>query len=129
MTRAIFCTILLYLSYTFIEMLFPSISYATSFWSDSTIPGTPSFNDTTSYELGIQFKSTLGGYITGLRFYKGSSNTGLHYGTLWTGSGTKLADAVFTNETTSGWQSVTLDHPVKISANTTYVVSYFTGVG
>src|SRR2546423_2282320 len=40
-------------------------------------------------------------------------------------SGTLLATGTFTNETVSGWQTMTFTNPVQISANTTYVVSYF----
>ena len=50
-------------------------------------------------------------------------------GNLWSGTGTLLATATFTNETASGWQQVTLPTPVPITANTTYVASYHTNVG
>jgi hypothetical protein len=48
---------------------------------------------------------------------------------LWTGTGTKLATATFTNETASGWQQVNFVTPVAITANTVYVASYHTNVG
>ena len=32
-------------------------------------------------ELGVNFRSTAAGYITGVRFYKGAGNTGTHSGT------------------------------------------------
>jgi hypothetical protein len=41
----------------------------------------------------------------------------------------KLASATFVNETASGWQTVTLSTPVAITANTIYVVSYFSPNG
>ncbi len=71
----------------------------------------------------------MNGYITGIRFYKGSMNTGTHVGSLWSSAGTLLARATFTNETASGWQQVTFATPVSITANTTYVASYHTNVG
>jgi hypothetical protein len=37
-----------------------------------------------------------------------------------------LAQATFTDETASGWQTVALTQPVEIEANTQYVVSYGT---
>ena len=40
-----------------------------------------------------------------------------------------LATATFTNETASGWQSVTFSNPVTLTPNTTYVASYHTNVG
>ena len=60
-----------------------------------------------------------------MRFYKGTGNGGTHTGSLWTSSGTLLATGTFTNETASGWQTLTFANPVQISANTTYVVSYY----
>src|SRR4029079_1048746 len=66
------------------------------------------------------------GQISGLRFYKGSANIGTHVGTLWTSTGTQLARATFTNESSSGWQQVSFASPVSITAGTTYVASYHT---
>ena len=63
----------------------------------------------------------MNGYITGIRFYKGSGNTGTHVGHLWTSTGTLLATATFSNETASGWQQVNFATPVAITAGTTYV--------
>ena len=60
-----------------------------------------------------------------MRFYKGTGNGGTHTGSLWTSSGTLLATGMFTNETASGWQTLIFANPVQISANTTYVVSYY----
>src|SRR5207249_698415 len=80
-------------------------------------------------ELGIRFQSDVAGSITGIRFYKGSANTGTHTGSLWTASGTRLATATFTNETSSGWQTVWFASPVAIQANTTHVASYLAPKG
>ena len=73
----------------------------------------------------MKFQSTVAGWVTGVRFYKGAGNNGTHTGSLWTSSGTLLASGTFTNESASGWQTMTFANPVQISANTTYVVSYF----
>src|SRR4029453_1776633 len=59
------------------------------------------------------------------RFYKGAGNTGTHTGSLWTTAGQQLATATFSNETASGWQEVLLSQPVQVTANTTYVATYF----
>lgn len=96
-----------------------------STWSNSTVPGTPSASDPGPLELGLKFRSDVAGFITGVRFYKGINNTGTHVGNLWTSTGTKLATATFTSETASGWQQVNFQSAVPISANTTYVVSYY----
>ncbi len=95
-----------------------------SAWPASASPEQPSANDTNAVEIGVKFKSDLGGFITGLRFYKGSGNTGTHVGNLWTLDGTRLASATFSAETASGWQQVKFATPVPISANTVYVASY-----
>ena len=79
-------------------------------------------------ELGVQFSSDVDGWITGVQFYKGPGNTGTHVGNLWTAGGTLLARATFTSESASGWQTVNFSSPVAITANTTYVASYFAPV-
>ncbi|HEY4817521.1 MAG TPA: DUF4082 domain-containing protein, partial [Candidatus Acidoferrum sp.] len=100
-----------------------------SIWSSTTTPGTPSVNDSQAVELGVKFTSDVSGYITGIRFYKSSQNSGTHTGTLWTSSGTRLATATFIGETSSGWQQVNFSSPVAIATNTTYVASYHTNSG
>ncbi|MCO6008571.1 DUF4082 domain-containing protein, partial [Actinoallomurus purpureus] len=40
-----------------------------------------------------------------------------------------LASATFTGESASGWQQVNFSTPVAVTANTTYVASYFTSSG
>ena len=54
--------------------------------------------------LGVKFRSDSTGTVIGLRFYKGTANTGTHVGQLWAADGTLLATATFTGETDSGWQ-------------------------
>ncbi len=100
-----------------------------SIWNDSTVPATITANDASSVELGVRFTSDVAGTITGVRFYKGPQNTGTHTGELWSATGTKLATATFSSESTSGWQQVSFSSPVSITANTTYVASYHTNVG
>ncbi|GGJ20028.1 DUF4082 domain-containing protein [Neoroseomonas lacus] len=92
-------------------------------------PATTATADPSAVELGVQFTADVGGLITGIRFYKGAQNTGTHVGSLWTGSGTLLATATFTNETASGWQQVDFAEPVNIAAGQTYVASYHTTTG
>ena len=79
--------------------------------------------------MGVKFQSSLAGYITGIRFYKGTGNTGTHIGNLWTTSGTLLESVTFSGETASGWQQATFATPVAITAGTTYVASYFAPMG
>ena len=97
-------------------------------WSASTTPAYIT-GDSQPVELGVKFRSDVNGVITGVRFYKGATNTGTHVGNLWTSTGTRLASATFANETASGWQQVTFATPVAVSANTTYIASYHTDTG
>ena len=94
-----------------------------SIWNNSVVPGTLS-SDTAAVEVGVKFRSDVDAFVTGIRFYKGDSNTGTHVGRLWTEGGTLLASKTFTGETDSGWQTVALTTPIAITADATYVVSY-----
>lgn len=98
-------------------------------WSSATVPSVIDDPDGNSVELGVKIRSDVGGYVDGIRFYKGPTNTGTHIGNLWSSTGALLATATFTGETASGWQQVTFSSPVQIAANTTYVASYFAPVG
>lgn len=49
-------------------------------------------------------------------------------GSLWTATGTLLANATFTNETASGWQQVEFAQPVPVQAHTVYIASYYAPV-
>jgi hypothetical protein len=106
----------------------PPANAQTLFFTSDT-PATPSANDPNAAELGVKFQASTNGEITGIRFYKGSLNTGTHVGDLWTTSGSLLASATFTNETASGWQEVDFTNPVAITAGTTYVAAYHTSSG
>ena len=96
-----------------------------SIWGPTATPSKPAeTTDTVPIEVGTRFRSSTAGRISGIRFYKGSTNTGTHVGHLWSRTGTLLATATFTNETASGWQEVRFSTPVDIAADTTYVASY-----
>ncbi len=105
----------------------PPTTQATIF--GSALPGTADSGPDSAVELGVKFRSDVAGTITGIRFYKGSGNTGTHVGNLWSSSGTKLASVTFSGETTSGWQQANFSTPLSITANTVYVASYNTTVG
>ena len=111
----------------------PSVSGTSSFvqnapatvWASSATPASIDSGDRGALELGMKFRSDVGGTVTAIRFYKAAANTGTHTGHLWTSTGTLLGTVTFTNETTSGWQQANFAAPVAIAANTTYIVSYF----
>ena len=98
-------------------------------FSNSDTPAVLSNNDQNGVELGVKFTSSSAGTISGLKFYKGVQDTGTHVGSLWTSTGTLLGSATFTNETASGWQSVSFANPVSISSGTTYVASFHSNGG
>lgn len=109
---------------TFTTSTPPSPNCPCTIWAASTVPAISSHNDPNAVELGVKFRPAVDGVITGIRFYKGSQNTGVHVGSLWTASGSLLRSATFADETASGWQEVAFDTPVSVTATTTYVASY-----
>ena len=61
----------------------------------------------------MRFTTDVDGFVSGVRFYKGSGNTGTHVGSLWSATGERLTTATFENETESGWQEVRFSRPVR----------------
>ncbi|WP_340122705.1 DUF4082 domain-containing protein [Methylobacter svalbardensis] len=112
-------------AWSFTTQAQPCASAPCSAWTSSTVPGTPSVNDPNAVELGVKFTVDLDGFIAGIRFYKGSTNTGTHVGHLWTSTGQQLATANFSSETATGWQQVDFSTPVPVTAGTVYVASYY----
>ncbi|GAA0259623.1 hypothetical protein GCM10010492_70670 [Saccharothrix mutabilis subsp. mutabilis] len=94
-------------------------------WDDFARPAEPATADTAPVELGAKVRFAGRGEVLGVRFYKGPGNTGTHTGSFWSSTGLLLATGTFTDETTTGWQTLTFLNPVSVQANTTYVVSYF----
>ncbi|SEQ13012.1 DUF4082 domain-containing protein [Microlunatus flavus] len=80
--------------------------------------------DTDAVTLGTKFTTSTAGFVSGVRFYKSSANTGSHTGTLYSSGGAILAAGVFANETSSGWQTLVFDKPVAVQPGTTYVAGY-----
>src|SRR5262249_56450421 len=100
-----------------------------SIWGPAATPGTIDSGDPAAIEVGVKFRADSFGFVTGVRFYKASANTGTHIGHLWTATGQLLASATFTGETASGWQQVNFSHPVQINKATAYVRSSFAPPG
>jgi hypothetical protein len=92
---------------------------------DGAAPTNAESGGASPVEVGMKFQVIEDGYITGLRFYKGAGNTGVHVGHLWDEHGTPIAIATFTDESDTGWQQVNFRMPVPVSGNTTYIVSYY----
>ena len=109
----------------------PAIGTATpaSLWTSGAVPKTTAASTSQPAQLGVTFISDVPGYVTGIRYYKSSTNRGRHLGYLWTSTGTLLASVVFTNESDSGWQQANFATPVVIDANSPYVISYWSPEG
>jgi hypothetical protein len=95
-----------------------------SIWPSTAEPNLVDAGADSPVELGVKFQSDVAGTITGIRFYKASTNTGTHVGNLWSSTGENLATVTFTGETASGWQQMLFSNPVAIDADTVYVASY-----
>lgn len=98
-------------------------------WDNATTLGISPKADYRAVEVGLKFRSAVAGQVTGVRFYKGSDNSGIHVGRLSISSGQLLAQAAFSNESATGWQQVNFSSPVSIQASTTYVISYYAPTG
>jgi hypothetical protein len=102
-----------------------AITCPCTMYGSNALPAEVDSQDPTPLELGVKFKSDVFGTVSGIRFYKASTNTGTHTGSIWSADGTRLATATFTGESASGWQTVTFSTPVQVQPNTTYVASYW----
>jgi len=99
-------------------------------WGSGTPAGVGvEVSDTAAVELGTTFTAKADGDVVGVRYWKTKENVGTHTGSLWSSTGTRLATATFTNESTSGWQTVTFSAPVDVVKGKSYVVSYFAPQG
>src|SRR5258705_337536 len=115
-------------------LIVASVSFGFSFgqttiFSAASVPAVAAATDGQPIETGVKFRTSQAGFITGVRFYKGTLNTGTHIGHLWSSTGTKLAEITFTGESASGWQQMLFTTPVAVAINTTYVASYFSSAG
>jgi hypothetical protein len=100
-----------------------------SIWPGSATPAVASDSETAATEVGVKFRATENGSITGIRFYKGAGNSGTHVGSLWSITGTRLGTVTFTGESATGWQQASFATPIPVTANTTYVASYHAPAG
>jgi uncharacterized protein YjdB len=107
----------------------PPVANGVTIWPATAVPTVVDEGPDSPAEIGVKFRSDVAGSITGIRFYKATTNVGTHVGNLWSSAGALLASATFTNETTSGWQEVDFATPVPIAANTVYVASYHVNGG
>ncbi|MCP2045715.1 Ig-like domain-containing protein, partial [Pontibacter sp. HSC-36F09] len=100
-----------------------------SVFQTSDVPGNNLYDDGQGLQMGMKFRASVDGFVTGVRFYKQGGNTGTHTGQLYSATGSLLASVVFSNETASGWQEASFASPVSVTAGTTYVISYHSSEG
>jgi len=89
----------------------------------------PTTNDDASVTLGVKFRTSVPGFVKGVRFLSPDDideGPDSYTGQLWTVSGTLVASGTFTNVTNSNWQELVFSSPIPVSANTTYIASYHT---
>ena len=78
----------------------------------------------------MKFRSDTDGYITGVRFYKGTQNTGTHVGHLWTSGRPATRRGHLHGRDRLGLAGGDVRQPgADHQADTTYVASYHTAVG
>src|SRR3982750_4892676 len=76
-------------------------------WTIFTTQNPDSYLDATpGWEIATRFHVAVPGRVVSFRWYKGAGETGTHTARLWSDSGTLLASATFSNESASGWQTV-----------------------
>ncbi|TDQ05513.1 DUF4082 domain-containing protein [Labedaea rhizosphaerae] len=90
----------------------------------NSAPTTVDSADGSAIEVGTKFTTSVNATVTGVRFYKATTNTGTHTGSIWNSAGARLVTGTFTGESASGWQTLNFTTPLQIRAGQTYVVSY-----
>ena len=103
-------------------LAFPLPASAASIWTAAHTPASTA-TSTTAREVGLRFRASRDGVVTGIRYYKASANTGTHIGSLWAMDGTLLSRVTFGGESAAGWQQAAFPKPVAVLAGVTFVVS------
>lgn len=98
---------------------------AVGLFSRRAVPEIPYLNNANSMEVGLRFSSDRDGRVVALQFYRSEKQDGSYIGTIWSADGDALGHAVFAKSDQVGWQTASLDEPVRIEANESYTASYF----
>jgi hypothetical protein len=88
--------------------------------------------DALPVEVGVRFQPDEDGFITALRYYRGTDDltpAGTRIGHLWNAATTQLATATFAGDSQPGWHEAALSAPVHVTAGATYIASYFSSGG
>ena len=109
---------------------FATIPFPTySMFPSNPTPAIQDNYDGQPIEVGVKFRSTLSGFIKGIRFFKGNTNTESYTGKLYNLATAQLIGSATFSPSTNGWQQVLFATPVSIAANTTYVATYYSASG
>lgn len=92
-------------------------------WADTVVPTVPAHQLDNSINVGTRMTVAQSGYVTALRFYKASSNTGTHVGRVYDAAGREVRAVTFSGESASGWQRATLAQPLWLGAGARFTVS------
>ncbi|MFS0866252.1 DUF4082 domain-containing protein [Microbacterium sp. 179-B 1A2 NHS] len=106
----------------------PPTLRATTIFGDLT-PQHPFWDDPHAVQVATRFRVDAPGEATGVRFYRGSANSGEHTGYLWGADRTRLGEVVFEDETPEGWQTATFDEPVRLLPGVEYRVGLHSTTG
>ena len=87
--------------------------------------------DAGAVTLGIIFRSTQPGKVSGIRFFRGATSRDGYAVKLFAGNGSLLAAAKTWKDTcvVPCWEEVDFASPVPLAADTTYVAAYYTSSG
>ena len=93
------------------------------------VPPAVDGNDGQAIEVGVKVRSDQTGTLSGVRLYKATGDTITLTGHVYSSTGILLASTAPTSVAGSGWQVLPLTTPLGLSADTTYVVTYFSPSG
>jgi O-glycosyl hydrolase len=128
--RALLNRLLFTLTFPLSLLLFAGSARAISYnIFGNAAPPIRAWSDGKAVEVGVKFIVNGSMQVQGVRFYKGSGNTGAHIAHLWNSAGTLLATQNFTNENDSGWQAVLFTSPIRVNAGQVYTASYLAPQG
>ncbi len=100
-----------------------------SIFSSTSTPANLAWPDASPVQLGVRFTTSSAGTVTGIRYYRGPTDTGAHQGSLWSGTGVLLASGTLAPSTTAGWQDLYFTTPVAVQAGVEYRASYYATAG
>lgn len=105
----------------------PATLTAETIFGDA-VPQNAAWNDPNGVQVATRFFVDVAGEATGVRFYKGTANTGEHTGYLWR-DGQKLAEVLFLGENAEGWQTARFNTPVALEPGVEYRVGLYSTTG